>query len=1077
MPKPILDFFLFPGSSEEEDRLLRFWLRRIFILSIGMLICYAIFAIWQKLPADVFIYLGLFLLGMLTLLNLLNRGYLRLASICFCLASTFGLLLSAYQTGGVSSLSYHALLIVIILSGMFLRGRVTALATSIIILAGLVLSFLETGGFDWNSAAFLGSLTSWFSTALIFGLTAALIGIAARQVKTSMRQAAQEIEERRKIEATLREKSQYQDALHETTLSIINRLELLPLFESILAKAESLAETEHGYIDLLVPETQSLKQVVGHGVFAVLNGAVVGRGEGAGGQVLITGETQIIDDYQTWSNRIPEHATAGFRALAAVPLSINHQILGIIGLAHTDPQRKFSNAQLEILNQFAELAALAMENARLYQTAQAELAEHKRTQEALSRSEENLQRALDAARMGIWDWDLVTGKITWSENVYTIFGVNPQNFVGTLEGYLSFVHPGDRQRLRTQLETSLEQQEPFFSSEHRLITSGGLVRWIEVKGLSRMDETGKTRQITGTLTDITKRKEAEQAIQTANQKLKADTLMLERRSTLLQVAAEVSRAASAILDSNLLGQTVVDVVRKRFNVYYVGLFLVDESGKMAILRAATGRAGHAMLTRGHQLEVGNTSMVGWCIANQRARIALDVGKDAVRFNNPLLPKTRSEWVLPLISRGQTLGALTIQSKKEAAFSNEDIETFQTMTDQLANAILNARLYDQLERELEERKRVEEAIRLLNSQLEKRVQQRTAALQASEEKFRALSENNPLQVTRYDREGRYLYLNRSGRGERLPPDEVIGKKLDEVLAVNPKHIEFAENCLRQVFETGQPLHTEYALNGDYALWSLAPEFDTEGRVISVIASTQDITERKRMEEELNQRSLDLQAANKELEAFSYSVSHDLRAPLRAIDGFSRILRENFSLEDEAAQFLQKISEASLNMGQLIDDILRLSRITRAELRANQVDLGELAQSVLAELRSREPERQIKVEIQTNLYTWGDERLLRVALENLLTNAWKFTSKQENPTISLGAKRQDGKKVFFIRDNGVGFDMAYADKLFGAFQRLHTVDEFPGTGIGLAIVQRVIHKHGGRIWAEAEKGKGATFYFTL
>jgi light-regulated signal transduction histidine kinase (bacteriophytochrome) len=166
-----------------------------------------------------------------------------------------------------------------------------------------------------------------------------------------------------------------------------------------------------------------------------------------------------------------------------------------------------------------------------------------------------------------------------------------------------------------------------------------------------------------------------------------------------------------------------------------------------------------------------------------------------------------------------------------------------------------------------------------------------------------------------------------------------------------------------------------------------------------------------------------------------------------------------------------------MGQLIDDILRLSRITRAELRANQVDLGLLAQSILSELHNREPERQIKVEIQANLYTWGDERLLKVALENLLANAWKFTSKQENPTISLGAKRQDGDKVFFVRDNGVGFDMAYADKLFGAFQRLHTVDEFPGTGIGLAIVQRVIHKHGGRIWAEAEKGKGATFYFTL
>lgn len=1077
MPKPTSDFFLFPGSSEEEDRLLDLWLRRIFILSIGILICVAIFAFWQKLLADVFIFLACFGLGLLSLWFLHERGYRRVASLGFCLLTLLGLTFRAYETGGVNSNSYHALIIIIVLSGMFLRGRVTALATTAILLTGLFLLFLETGGFNHNSGLFLSSLGNWLSTALIFSATATLVGIAARQVRSSMRRAAQEIEERRKIEATLREKSQYQAALHETTLGIINRLELLPLFESILAKAESLAETEHGYIDLLNPETQTLTQIVGHGVFATLDGVLVGPGQGVGSQVLVSKTAQVVENYQTWPNRIPAYTTAGFKSIAAVPLSIDEKIVGIVGLAHTDPERKFSQTQMEILNQFAELAALAMENARLYQAAQDELAEHKRTQQALSRSEENLHHALDAANMGIWDWDLLTGNLKWSENVYTIFGATPQNFTGTLESYLSFVLPGDRQRLKNQLDHSLTHKGLFFSSEHRINTPAGQLRWIEAKGLPRLDESGEVRQLTGTLTDITKRKEAEDALQKANQKLKADTLMLERRSTLLQVAAEVSRAASAILDPNILGQTVVDLVRKRFNVYYVGLFLVDESGKMAILRAATGRAGHEMLKHRHQLEVGNTSMVGWCIANQCARIALDVGQDAVRFNNPLLPKTRSEWVLPLISRGQTLGALTIQSKKEAAFSNEDIETFQTMTDQLANAILNARLYDQLERELEERKRVEEAIRLLNSQLEERVRRRTADLQASEEKFRALSENNPLQVTRYDREGRYLYLNRSGRGECIPPGEVIGKKLEEVLTASPEHIEFAEGCIRQVLMSGRPLHTEYALNGYYALWSLAPEFDTEGKVISVITSTQDITERKRMEEELNQRSLDLQAANKELEAFSYSVSHDLRAPLRAIDGFSRILRESLSLPEEAEKYLQKISEASLNMGQLIDDILRLSRITRAELRANQVDLGELAQSILAELRAREPERQLTVEIQTNLFTWGDERLLRVALENLLTNAWKFTSKREKPIISLGAKRQDGKKVFFIRDNGVGFDMAYADKLFGAFQRLHTLEEFPGTGIGLAIVQRVIHKHGGRIWAEAEKGQGATFYFTL
>ena len=166
-----------------------------------------------------------------------------------------------------------------------------------------------------------------------------------------------------------------------------------------------------------------------------------------------------------------------------------------------------------------------------------------------------------------------------------------------------------------------------------------------------------------------------------------------------------------------------------------------------------------------------------------------------------------------------------------------------------------------------------------------------------------------------------------------------------------------------------------------------------------------------------------------------------------------------------------------MGQLIDDILRLSRITRSELHTSQVDLSALAGSILTELLSREPERQLKIEIQSGLIAAGDERLLRVALENLLSNALKFTSTVENAQIRVGAQRDGMEKNFFISDNGVGFDMDYADKLFGAFQRLHNNDEFPGTGIGLAIVQRVINKHGGRIWSRAEKGKGATFYFNL
>ena len=231
--------------------------------------------------------------------------------------------------------------------------------------------------------------------------------------------------------------------------------------------------------------------------------------------------------------------------------------------------------------------------------------------------------------------------------------------------------------------------------------------------------------------------------------------------------------------------------------------------------------------------------------------------------------------------------------------------------------------------------------------------------------------------------------------------------------------------------------------------------------------------------LRDRSIQLEAANRELETFAYSVSHDLRAPLRAIKGFSQILLKDFSgnLNDEGSDFLQRISQAASQMGELIESLLSLSRLTRGELNRKDVDLSQLARDILEKMQLQEPERRMNYTIPDGLQASADEKLIRTALENLLGNAWKYTSKKEDPFIEMGSIIKEEQIVFFVRDNGVGFNMANANKLFGAFQRLHTDAEFPGHGIGLATIQRIIHRHGGKIWAEAEPDKGATFYFTL
>jgi PAS domain S-box-containing protein len=254
-----------------------------------------------------------------------------------------------------------------------------------------------------------------------------------------------------------------------------------------------------------------------------------------------------------------------------------------------------------------------------------------------------------------------------------------------------------------------------------------------------------------------------------------------------------------------------------------------------------------------------------------------------------------------------------------------------------------------------------------------------------------------------------------------------------------------------------------------------------RVITERKHAQDETRRLQaeLEKHVAARTAELAAVNKELEAFCYSVSHDLRAPLRGLDGFSQALLEDYSdkLDGEGKDLLQRIRAGSQRMGHLIDDLLNLSRVSRSELHREPVNLSGLAGDVAGELRERDPQRHVALRITEGLKADGDPQLLRVVLENLLGNAWKYTSKRPEATIEFGLSCDNGHSSFFVRDDGVGFDMQYADKLFAPFQRLHGITEFPGVGVGLATVQRIIQRHGGRVWAQAEVNKGATFHFTL
>ncbi len=243
--------------------------------------------------------------------------------------------------------------------------------------------------------------------------------------------------------------------------------------------------------------------------------------------------------------------------------------------------------------------------------------------------------------------------------------------------------------------------------------------------------------------------------------------------------------------------------------------------------------------------------------------------------------------------------------------------------------------------------------------------------------------------------------------------------------------------------------------------------------------QRLEERKRAEKELIKRTTQLEAANKELEAFSYSVSHDLRAPLRAIDGFSRVMLEDYTdkFDDEGKRYLKIIRDNTQKMGQLIEDLLTLSRLGRKQMEISEIDMAKLAKEVFDELKAMTPERTVQLDIKTLPPVHGDQSMIRQVFVNLISNAIKFTRPREKAVIEIGGMTEGNENVYYVKDNGVGFDMQYVNKLFGVFQRLHSAEEFEGTGVGLALVQRIIHRHGGRVWAEGKVNEGATFYFTL
>ena len=437
---------------------------------------------------------------------------------------------------------------------------------------------------------------------------------------------------------------------------------------------------------------------------------------------------------------------------------------------------------------------------------------------------------------------------------------------------------------------------------------------------------------------------------------------------------------------------------------------------------------------------------------------------------------KSVLCMPIKSQAKLIGILYLENNLVAgAFTPERLAVLDVLASQAAISLENATLYSDLQ----------------NSRNELRSQ--TLIL-------RSVLDSIGDGVVVINELGEFILLNPAAEEllgfkitQEKPPErrQSVCAIPDQATPYSALELPLGRVLQGQVVDN-EEIYIQYSPHPD-GMWlsvTARPLTSHAGTIHGAVAVFSDITTRKRAEQEirtlnaeLEQRVIDrtrkLEAANKELESFSYSVSHDLRAPLRSIDGFSRILQEDYAdkLDDQGRDSLGKIRVSTQRMSQLIDDMLQLSRVTLTELRRAPVDLSALVRTVSEELRRSDPQRPVEWVIEPDLITHADSRLMRIVFENLLGNAWKFTGHQSAPRIEFGRAERDGAPTYFVRDNGAGFDAQYAHKLFQAFQRLHTVSEFPGTGIGLATVQRVIHRHGGHIWAEGEPGHGATLFFTL
>lgn len=807
---------------------------------------------------------------------------------------------------------------------------------------------------------------------------------------------ARDISEHKQVEEALLRRSRQLEILSRASHQINTVLEIPTVMRTMMDSAIELAGASAGTYGINKQGQMVFTEYNQNGKIYSVDIAFE-RGMGVSGWVMETRKPYVSNHAESDPYVLPYLQKAfAFYNLVNIPIfNRQRELIGCFELHNKANQRPFSDNDITMLQGLAASAAVALENAQM-------LVERQQAEKALRESEQRLGAIFNQAAVGIAQVGLDGKWLLVNQKLCDIVGYTNQELLQ--QTFQDITHPDDLSISLEYLQKMIVGEIQNYSLEKRYVCKKSLPIWINMTASVVQKSSGEPQYFVVIVEDISERKTTEQ-----------------ERQKLISV---IENSSDFIGLASMTGE-----------VLYVN------------------KAGKQLVGLNNTDEVKTTFILEYLMEENR-----------VEYLEQIVPI--------LMNNGRWEGEYRFRNLK----TNQPIvvhhNCFLITDSRTDEAIAIATVT----RDMTERKRAQEE------------------LQTSYNLLESVINSTPDAIVVKDLQSRYVMINAAVTDiQGKPKSEILGRDDSELFPPETALL-IMEND-RRIISTGQTeiIEEDLLIEGVHKTYLSTKSVwqDAQGNAIGLIVIARDITERKRAEQEireLNQnlerrvaeRTAELEAINQELESFSYSVSHDLRAPLRGIDGFSQALLDRYAeqLDEKGKHYLRRIRAGTQRMGELIDDLLKLSRVTRSEMQPTQVDLSALAREIAAELQRTQPERQVEWAITPGLVAHGDARLLRIVLENLFNNSWKFTSALNLARIKFDVLLQaDAKPSYFVNDNGAGFEMAYANKLFGAFQRLHSETQFPGTGIGLATVQRIIHRHGGRVWAEGAVEQGATFYFTL